>query len=431
MASNIQAFVSIPSLANNNPDAVAVIGELSTDARTYAIDKQYVAADAQPGIELVIFSATTNNVKRSNVDAAFCAPALTLIKKIKDSYDGTIPLTQFITANVDSKFSAVTVSNTVLQSGVNLPRAMKFTHSDNGTVAFELWFANADFMKEYEGTEIKVVPPCFPVLGLYSTYEVAKKAVDDTTFLTLVEQEEKTRNNAPYTNKTVYQLKWNDPSDLTKQFTTNWVILGYGKQSTRTDLVLKAIREYLVANSTFTVDEWKRYLPDIKTIDTFVLIPRWDRVALTAGPGLDSLYNPIVRHKTMADKVTLISPDRTSDEVNNFLEYFTILYRNLGILAISGNGNADGRLYFGAMFPDYTVIDFNDNNINRLSARTQSIIRTVELLARAAEIDDGSRALPTGITRNMISGVVFLEKADDQIVYRMVTRTSYLAKVGA
>jgi len=431
MSRTIKGFIEIPSNANNAPNAVAALGELSTIARTYSRKKQYIADDTAPGLELTVFySKDISGEDVDGLDAADCLPLLLLINKIRNDFipaNGT--LIDFISTNADSTLSGFAFGNLITENGFTLPQSLNCTHTDLEVTNFEIWFSNTAFLEEYEPSETLVLPPCSPVTNLYQGYAGALAALNAYTEINKLNALNTATLEEKPTEITTFSLKWNDPANLNNQFTTVWYVLGYGKDALRTDKTLEAIRTYLESETPYTVDEWKEYFPDIQTLDVFNLVPLWNKVALSAGPGIDSMMRPLFKFNELVSLINPILIGRDTGDILGQGEGITLLFRALPVFVLAGDTNDVNVQSFEALFPDYTIIALNDQSINRVSAATQSIISTLDSLARAAEVDTGTQVLPTGITRNQISGISFLEKADNNIVYRMATRASYLEAI--
>lgn len=428
MSRTIKGFIEIPSNANNAPDSVAALGELSLKARTYSRKKQYIADDSAPGLEFTVFYAKDlTGTDVDNLGSADCLPLLLLVNEIRNNFvpaNGT--LVDFISANADPSLSTFAFGNLITENGITLPRSLNCVHTDTEVTNFEIWFSNSVFMDEYEPSETLVLPPVNPITDLYQGYTPALAALSSFGEVEKLNAlNAKTLEDKP-TEIGTFILKWNDPTNLSNQFETVWYVLGYGNDALRTDKTLEAIRTYLEDETPYTVDEWKEYFPDIQTLDVFNLIPLWDKVALSAGPGVDSMMRPLFKFSELVSLVNPILIGRDTNDILDQGEGISLLFRALPVFILAGDKNDPAVQSFESLFPDYTIIALNDQSINRVSAATQSIISTMDSLARAAEIDNGSQTLPTGITRNQISGINFLEKADNNIVYRMVTRAAYL-----
>lgn len=429
MTTLILGFAEIPSLANNTAGVVASVGELSLKARTYSREKQFIATNTEPGLELVVFKASVDGTHLGSLDSTYCAEVLTLLNTIRNNFDNTISLDDFLLANAGVKFSSFEHGTIISQDGTFLPSYVSFTHSDNGGVDYKIWFSDAYFLNEYEGYELVIIPPCVDVNALNGSYEDVLAALTSYTYPLQVAGIEAAKGDFPYSELTVYSLDWTDPNDPSITHTIDWTVIGYGKQALRTENILAAIRTYLATEGDIPAEDWVNFFPVLDTVNTFTLIPMWDNIALSAGEGIDSLLRPMITITEILSKGPAIMIGRTESDFKDNAEMFTLLYKNTMVICMPDGNNTEDALSFVGLFPDYTVIELNDQSADRLSAETQSIIVTLDSMVRACYKDTGSNHLTTGTTRIHVGGVNFLEASNNNIVYRMATRESYMAAI--
>ncbi|QAX96155.1 hypothetical protein [Vibrio phage vB_VmeM-Yong XC32] len=427
MALTIRGFIQIPTNANNTANAVAGLGELSDKAYTYSRNKQFVSdPDNAPDIDLVVFNAVNESDAAVNgLDTADVAPGLKLINDIHDNFDNSGSLTDWLTANADASLSNFSHGNIIVEGGINMPNYIEFTHTDADTTTYKLWISDATFLTDYDLSETVIVPAILPVTDLYADYTTVQASLANWSKIDEINALQAATDSTKYTEVTTYELKWNEPTNLSNQIQTTWMVLGYGPDGTRTDRVLEAIRNYLTANSSYTVDQWKEYLPDIQTLDVYNFIPLWENTALAAGPGIDSLQRPVFKQSSLANIMTQVLVGRDAADWTDFGESLVALFRNMPILMIAGEANDPARNSFEASFPDYTMVALNDQSANRISGATQDAISALDSLLRAAEIDDGTQTLPSGMTRNQVASRRFLERSVGGIVFRLVTKSSF------
>ena len=429
MATIIRAFVNLSSQVNNTRDAVAAIGELSTHAETFSLDRGAHTNAAYADATVYSFSCLRNGIEIAAPDSVI-AKIANITKAIATQYDGVSTPTQWLVAKFP-ELSEVAGGDIVLQKSRNWIShfSAKFKDGTEDTV-LKIWYSDEVFRspnRGYDLVTIKVVSPVVPVTALYNTYANAKAALDATTPSIRSANKESVRNNQPYTLETTMELRWNDPADLTEQFITYWTILGHGPNSNRVDNILGAIRNYLATETNFTVDQWKAYLPDILTTENFTLIPLWDNVSLTAGPGLDSVYNPTVNQAEVVDRVKKFLPNRTATELSTQGQTFNHIWRGIPIFAIAGTSNPLERSTWKLSYPDYVVLNFNDQNLDRVSVRTRATIEAIERLCAIGLEYAGTGVLPTGYSPAIINGRTYLETTVSGMVLRVLTYKSFTA----
>lgn len=428
MAFIIKAFGVLPNITDNTINTIATVGELSTHSRTFAYDKLLYADDRFPSNEIVVFSSKSNG-NQVNPNEPTIDKAQDIIEKIYNDYDGSTSLLPWLTA-IYTDISNVTAGAVVVQDGKNLPRWFEFDYTDDGTpVTMRVWLSDETFQDEYDEFEIIVIPPVEPVTALYQPHTQASAANATATVNSYLTRAETVRDERPFTAQRSYTLRWHDPADNNLTFNTEWLILGYGKQATREDNMLEAIRKYLTDNSSNTIPEWRRYLPEILAEDTIYVLPVWDRVSVTAGPNSDTLYSSIVNYKKLMEIANAVQPSRTDDEIEDYLESGAALYKSIGLVFLGSGKNSAGSRRFTDKYPKYSVVNLNDQSINSLPDTTVTLMREIELLLTQADIDTGSNSLPSAVSRVIEGNFTFLRKTIDGIIYRVVTRISYKANI--
>lgn len=428
MAYEIKAFGVLPEQTNNVQGQVATVGELSTHSRTFAYDKLLYANDLFPSNELVIFSSKNNG--------AVATPPADVTDKVQDvlhntytNYDNSTPYLTWLAAAYGD-ISDITAGEIILQGGKYIPRWVKFTMTVGAdTATITTWLSDVTFQAEYDEYEIIIVPPMEPVTALYAPHASAKLANDAVDLNSYISRAETVRADRPFTDMRSFALHWNDPSDNNLSFTTNWMVLGYGPESTRQDNMLQAVRDYLIANTPNTIEEWRDYLPELLAEDTVIIIPVWNRPSVTAGPNSDTLYSSISDYGSLLTITNQIQPALTNDEIVDYLEHGSSLYKSLGVIFLGSGRNSAGIRKFTDKYPKYSVVSMNDQSINALPVATVDMLREVELLLTQADLDTGSNTLPTAMSRVVDGNFTFIHKTFDGVVFRVVTRESYKAAI--
>lgn len=428
MTTVVKAFVSTSSLIDNGEKRVSVIGELSDYNRTFSTDKREYALPAFPDHDLTVFYCRRDGL-RANPDNAVIEKILTVAAAIDTDFNGSVPGREYL----KEKFPELTnpqTGATIVKNGRQLLESFTATFDSSGEIyQLEIWFSDAKMREDYIPFEIKVVPPVQPIAALYNPYADAIKAVQSMTPTILSAQEESIRAGDPYTLKRIFELKWVDPINPTQTFVTYWTILCYGPNANRVDNILAAIRDYLTTESSQTIEEWRNYLPDILTIENFAFIPLWDHTAITAGPGLDSVYSPITKLNTITTDMVKMIPSRDLAEFSEFGETITHIWKGIMFFVMPGTGNPVEKSLFSIAYSDYAVLNVNDQNLSRLSARTRALISALEKLVILGDVyTSGSMTLPTDVNENFMDGSLFLETTVDGVAIRVMTRDSYIKR---
>jgi hypothetical protein len=437
---NIQAFVNIPSLVNNNIGITSPVGELSSTSYTYSKEKQYFdLPDLYDAVTLTVYNCS-DATSSGNVDSqlpmteALAKPALYLAQTIYDSYEQDSSISDFVDSSLVGDFAVAVTGTVVVEKGHSLPKYIKFSFVDtNDTYNYQLWFSDTEFQSganAYLGYEIVVIPPVALMDSkMYAGYTIANAAYvaqqKDRKFLT-TEISNKIKGYPP-TSVETFELKWTDPDDLTKTIQTEWTMICYGSTAVSPTNLLIAVRAYLESSSAYTVDQWQYYFPDIKTSDFFVVVPFWGQTSKVSSTTL--LYSPIIKLKTAVSKVAKFFPALSETEVSNLFEGVPVKYGQLMTAILPGTTNAASRISFAAVYPDYSVLQLNTAQASAYSESTLEIITALEaLLIIAEEYNTLTYELPSGTNIVENSGATpyrTIERSVGNFVIKVVTKESY------
>lgn len=420
----INAFAEFQDLISNTSQTTTPGGELSPLARAYTRDlRTYSDAGVYPGTYLQVFSCKANNVEVAPPVAGI-TKALEISHRIAADYQGGATGRDFLESEFPDIYS-VKVEADVPIAPKNLMEMFECNFDSGGdTYLLKVYMSSKYFEENYELFEIAVVPPIYPVTELQDSYNNVRAKLDavDPTDISALETE--TINGTPISHRRIYKLRWKDGNDNT--INTLWTVLGWGIESMRTDNILEAIQRYLLDQSGQTIETWKNYLPDIQVEDNFTFVPLWDQVAVSAGPGIDVYYRPIVRFGEMPAIGAENFQTRSQSEWEEAGEITTLLKKSLPMLVIGGLGNSGQERLFSTMYPDYTIFNTNDAVGGHIGAITVTAIQTLETLAMIAENYSGTTVLPGNITRNVINNKTFLETAVDGMLFKMLVRADYV-----
>lgn len=437
---NVKGFIEIPSFVTNTPNTIAELGQLSNHARTFSVDQDEYSNPDKDAADLVIFESLALGT-RVEVPGEAVEYVFDIMEHAYANFVSNQPFEEQLTAafgstsGIENPIGSISVGSEVLVNGKLFPTWVSFTlETENDTVNLRLWLSDSVFRAEFDSFDIKVVGPTGTVPELYSTYENVNISLAAIDLEQHVENVERVRASNPFTKQKVVDLEWVDPNDSTKTHKVNFFCLVYGPLGENRDNLLDSIRQYLVDNSTYTLEEWVVYFPELLNINQFHLIPQWDRVAMAAiqdgGNGVNSVYSPVFRYDITMDNARKLITGPTLTELKAVTDLFHLSYRALGVVAIGDKNNAEGTVRFSEAYPDYTVLPVNSTHLDSLRAITSNLITKLGVLVRICEDDDGTTELPTGYSRVNINGANFVEHTENNIVFRMVTKQAYLNKIG-
>lgn len=181
-----------------------------------------------------------------------------------------------------------------------------------------------------------------------------------------------------------------------------------------------AIRVDLLSLNLTTEDTWKEILPDLFAANGFFLVPMWNKT--TELEGNITLYQGIVNHKSIADKLVEIYPELDATAIRNTLAIFKAVSNEMVIAAIPYETNAEGYTALDVIHPTYQTVSSGSPLFNYQTATTQEF---------NINIADGMGVLLGGSNTNSslisetVDGRNYLTFVTDHIEYRMLKVASF------
>lgn len=427
MTTIVKAFVEVTPLIDNAVGQVNAIGEMSY-ARTYSTDLTTYYTPSRSDYIVNVFMCERDGT-RIRAPQSIIDKITEVTEGIQSNFDGSTNGRDWLEATY-SDLDNVVAGDIIVEQGQTWLSKFEADWDDSGEdVSLQVFFSQEQMRDDYEPFEIRVCSPIEPITSLYTSYENARNALLKVTPTTRTALEESIRAGTNFTLQRSFELTWQDPTNPTQQLTTYWTILCYGPRANRIDNILEAIRQYLLDNSEYTIDQWKDYFPDLLTVENFSFIPYWEQTALTAGPQNHSVYSPIVRLEEVSNYAIKYLPAYQPETLMTKGEIITHIFRGLQMFVMPGTGNPIERERFSLVYNDYIVADINDQNLSRVSQKTRNMTEALEKLARLAlTFERGVTTLPSDVNEIFQDGILFLEKATDGISLRVLTYEAYQEK---
>lgn len=428
---NIKGFVEIPSFVSNTPDTIAPIGELSAHGRTFELDRETYSNEAKPFSDIVVFHSQI-----AGSDSSIPSAAIDILHDIMEKAQADFITTQPFEDQLSAAFPELTEISTgaeTLYLGKQYPNWLEFTVASGAdSFVIKVWLSDQSFRIEYPHYTIKVIGPTESVQDMGSSYLSIQASLEAVSLEQHLANVESVRADIPATAQQVVELLWQDPTDTSNTIKVNFICVIYGTAGESFNNKVEAIRKFLVDNSSKTLPEWITYFPELLNVDVLTFVPQWGTVAVAAVPGggvgIDSIYSPTFKYDKGMDEIRKIFTQETLTALKKVTDVSSLPYKSLGLAVVGSDSNQEGKQRFSEVYPDYVVLQAADiNNINRVSAPTIACIRRLAIMIRACEEDDGTQALPVGYTRTSSGAANFLEVIENNIVFRMVTKASFLA----
>ncbi len=419
----IKGFCVINAMTNNIIGDLSPIGELSDYSRTFSTVKTLVADPAFPQVSCEIFSSKEDGILKS-MPVSSKTILLTLLDDIIAHF---VPTMEF-NVQFASRLPHATLLGMGESIGFNsviLPTWIRFSlFADGEPIEFKIWFADAAFKAEYDEYEIRILPPVPSPQDLSLPHTQLMALLDDQTYASRINDLELLRNEKPCTKIVTIDIKWSDPQT---DFSTYlpWTLIVFGPHGLIREHQLDAIKTYLENHTDKDSEEWEEWFPEINVKDTLIIIPLWDRIALRGSGSISYMHSPCVTISTISAAARM-RYNRQATELELSRTYYTVCeYKSVGYIAI---GESDGDLVKTLLdhYPDYTMINLNDMNANRLSAKTRNALYEIERAIRIAESATATSTIPEEYRRTEMNGYQYLTYNVDGVTHHVMTKTSYL-----
>lgn len=427
---NLKAFLSITALANNTPDNVSPLGEISNVAMTYAIEKGYYSNPALPNVELVSFTSTRDDTK-VEVTAAYSQLLLEIGQwafnlSIKgDLTDDEEAFRLLFMAEYQDSVRDVEIGKMVLAKTSWLPSYIKYTQDNSGEDnAVQVWFSDPAFQSQYPDYEIIVIPPVEPVDTFQQIEEKVKDALDKYNVPDLDMTVLDKTGGEPYTYRVSKEYLWHDRNDETTTLPTVWTVAIYGRAGNNPTIIKNALADYILKNSAYDKPDWVPVFPDIFTSTEFAIIPMWHKKSVPDETVRGALYSPIVPYDESLAIATKYIDYSTPDFVRENLEISVVHYKSLAFVTSGGNENRDNKYKLSEIFPDYALLVPTGGDFDRMKPFTANWVKLLLRAVIVAEEMDDYTILDPEYSRIEKDGRIYIGFAYDDILYLILTRLS-------
>lgn len=439
----LNAFVSIPELANNVPGKVAKAGELSPKARTYSREKRnFIDKNNYPGIELVTFAIldeTSTTVQ--SPDDKVINKALAVSYFLYTQYSkSAIPLKKSVKTlenGVATEFSDIrnVQINSIIDTettGKRLVDRITFDYLVNTTEEWKitLYFSDEEFRKHYPLYEIVVIPPVGDIHRLLQSPADTLDAVNSVTIEYFINRTNAITSIDPDTALQTYTTRWHDPAGSDTTMDIRWTLVIYGGAGNDLDAIKDAIREYIATNSTS--QEWPTVFPDLYSENEFLVMPLWGMLSTDTNGFDDGLYSSIATLKELDYQSNRLLPNsyKAGKNANEFKEenlgIWASSYRAMQIMTIGNPNNKKSISDMRREFPDYMAVSTDKPDFSRMSLKTQDFVLKLLEALEVARSYTLNVSLPVHYTKAVKGNREYIGFEYEGYTYYVLTRMGYL-----
>jgi hypothetical protein len=430
----LKAFALIGALVDNTRAKVAPVGELSSRGFTYSREKEYFNNAAAPGHNLVVFSSKTDGTV-AQTDAALANQLLLVVKWIYEQAAAGAFLsttdsfrTAFI-AQWNATYSLYT-TGAMVQAGTNVwcPGYIEIRPQTDDTRHYKLWFADEAFTQQYDEYEILVVPPIEDIEIFFEGSDSINDALAARTPDVLMQAIEAAKDGDPESFLQSEPFDWVDPNNIVANKTTYWSVVIYGIAGRNIDAIKEAIRDYILANSEHSKDEWEVIFPEIFTATEFIIVPMWGQYSVPNKVEQTGLGSSITKFRTgEAQLLRLVRGEGYTQEwLEEHGEVMATTHKQYNAVVIGGPKNRDGIVELYQRYPDYMAIRSTDTDVMRMDPETRRFILALEAMMIIAEGMTPDSTVPVQYTRMTRDGVLMVVGTVDKFQFLIVSKYSYL-----
>lgn len=430
----LKGFAPHADLAINTPGVVNKIGELSTNAMTYSLEKGvYTEPVIAPRIAMITFMNEEDGVEKpvSNANRDIVLKAIFYVYNKTFSNPG-VQIDSLELANellsTQTDIKNVKVGTMVDANPYYVPQYIQFELRAVADSLVKIWFADEAFRSQYDEFDIKVVLPFEPIDDFFKSGAVVEALLKTVTKPVMAARMQAAKGQNPETILRIDEFDYHDPNSTTRRVPSPFGTLIYGIAGNNLDAVKEAIVNEILSKSTHTRDEWAKILPDLFRRTEIVFIPFWGRVAIPNRQYGYGIYSPVVGI-TEADTIMkrLVTPavGYQPSHINANATVTGHHWRSLQIGSIGHIENKDGKVRLDQIFPDFISVPSTSVDWNRMSTETKNFAYMLTEMLIAAEQFTEFGLIPEGMMKVKRDGKLFLSQSYLGVNYLVLAKVSY------
>ena len=434
----MKGFAEITQLIDNNPNAVAKVGELSADSKTFVKDYLTYSNTAHPGMlylsmqclnDTLSPATPTNTQTEAMLDVIEFTHSRAIANELgpdKDSFSR-----RFAIAFQD-EFTLLASGPHILVGSKWYPTSVTFYPTGReGSDVWTLWFSDQAFNHEFDVSILHIIPPVEELDLFFSTPFNVQTLLDERTPTMTMDKVDAIRGTSPYTVLRMDPFDWIDPNSGINKIQTHWTVIIYGRAGDNLDSVKKALVNHILNNTNKTVEEWASIFPDIFQSTEYIMVPNYHLQGVPDQNFERGMYSAISSYKDSLKLVTSLSKGvgYSPTYVEKVLTNIPTLYRSLAVNLVPGPENRPGYRNFRDIYWDYVNVPTSHLDYMKMKAKTRAFVQTVTDMLEHAEKLTPSTLVPAGYDRIERDGIWYLGKTELDALYLVVTKYSVMAIV--
>lgn len=427
----IKGFVSINQYISNVAGIVSPLGELSTWSMTYSKERGEYKSNTVPGYSLITFKSVNDvtgipvvvvDSQTTQILQLVAACVNYAIVNIRP-YDST-DFRNTILANFATRISFLNFGNFVDNGSLALPAWISWRSVEHNNNSVKIWLSDQAFADQYDDYEIKVIPPIDTLDNFFGTFNIVSNTLDNRDLNDLSDKIATVKGNHPETYLRIHNFDFVNAVNPTQTHKSDWAVVVYGKAGDNIDAIKDAITDFILTNSTHTVQQWTLIFPDLFRRTEFVFLPRWDLVSIpnlsTQAVLYSSIVDPAECIEFAKNNISFYDDVHIADNVK-LLPYD---YKAISLICINGDGNIDGKKDITNIIPDYIPVPSTSTDFNRMQTSTKNWILTVDDLLILAETANENTSMPANIRKIVRDNVLFITTLHNGVNYLIAAKSN-------
>lgn len=428
----LKGFIINSLFVNNTVGQTSVMGEMTTQSATYAIEKgSYKNDTISPDITMISFTSATDGVLQP-VANDLRDRVLAIAKWVYDQVNTGVQLyadqlLQAILLQFQSTAGSFQCGDILTDGNSHwCPEWVSWvdnTLTQAGTQnQIKLWFSDASFQAQFDDYSFVIVPPITPLDNFFLAGTQVDQQVNARTVSQFFDQMQAARGNNPETIQLVMTYNYIDPNNATHIVPTNWGVLIYGAAGDNVDAIQQALINYILANSAHLQPDWEAILPDLFRRTEFILLPLEDQYAIPDNALNTGLYATITNLTRVNALFKAQVPSYPAAHIDAHLSVMANPYKNLQIAVVGSTDNRNNWYELGQVFPDLLSVLTTSTDFGRMSTDTRNFLVALSQMLITAETMGPFTDIPRGYTRVTRDGALYLVFNYENINYLVAAK---------
>lgn len=428
----LKGFLEFPALIDNTEDVVAVLGELSSNSRTYAKDKTTHNSIEKPAVSFISFHSVRDS-ETANVNSVYKNLVLNIGNFIFSQAVGGVinsnasAFRQLLLGDFNAEISELSSGNMLTNGTVWMPEWIQFKVSNaQESNIIKLWLADDSFAGQYDEYAIEIIHPIYPYDDFFNNPLEVRDQLKAFDLVGKLEEAQDKRREYPYTYLKAFTFDYTPPGKPQLNTPANWIAIVYGEHGNNPDLIKEKIVSEILSESTHTRPEWETILPDLFKTTEFIFTPFWNQYSIPQSDHRAGVYSPTIDlNKRLAlIQRTIKGTNYTPTYVTSHLELSSNIYKSIAFSVVGNPRNKDDITQFSNMYSDYMAVTNDSVDINRVSPATLEWMSIFSRLLVAAEAMTPNTSVPSKVSRTTRDGVVYATAYYKNVNYLVVSKHS-------